>query len=103
MLIYVNLCVFQVHQLLEMLKRDQDTDSAYSGEGSQTDSGRGASEPEAASAAALDQGANQNNTGNGTYVIYQGASQNNTRNKGFTRVPARITLAIRGLPGCQPE
>ena len=34
----------QVHQLLEMLKKDQDTDSAYSGDGSNTDSGRGGSE-----------------------------------------------------------
>ena len=33
----------QVHQLLQMLK-DQDADSAYSGDGSNTDSGRGASE-----------------------------------------------------------
>ncbi len=37
------LLCFQVHQLLQMLK-DQDADSAYSGEGSNTDSGKGASE-----------------------------------------------------------
>ena len=35
---------FQIQQLLEMLKRDQDTSSLTSGEGSNTDSGRGASE-----------------------------------------------------------
>ncbi len=34
----------QVQQLLEMLKADVDNDSAYSGEGSNTDSGRGPSE-----------------------------------------------------------
>ena len=34
----------QVHQLLQMLKQDPDADSAYSGEGSNTDSGRGPSE-----------------------------------------------------------
>ena len=33
-----------MHQLLEMLKADVDNDSAYSGEGSNTDSGRGPSE-----------------------------------------------------------
>jgi hypothetical protein len=36
--------LLQVHQLLEMLKREQDAESNFSGEGSNTDSGRGPSE-----------------------------------------------------------
>jgi len=36
--------VLQIQHLLELLKRDQDSSSLTSGEGSNTDSGRGGSE-----------------------------------------------------------
>ena len=40
-----HLChLLQVHQLLAMLKREHDDDSAYSGDGSNADSGRGGSD-----------------------------------------------------------
>jgi hypothetical protein len=35
---------WQVHQLLQLLKHDQDSSSVHSAEGSATDSGRGPSE-----------------------------------------------------------